>query len=210
VTHFSFGANAGPSFTPVQTDYTTLGTYTVSTPVGATACVIEMYSQGGSTTDAGGASGGTYAKKTLSSLSGITALYLNVGPFGGLGGSDCFVKTNNSSGTDICHAPIGTSNGSFSGANAPASGGIGDVVFYGGAGGNGFTGVGMGGGCGGPSGSGSAGGNSGGSGGAGGGGLAGAGGTNANGNAYGGGGSGSGGGLSPRTGGGPLIRLSWT
>jgi hypothetical protein len=143
-----------------STDYITPGTFTVSVPSGKTGVVIEGYG-GGAGGDAGlgdyGGGGGAYSKKTVTDLSGITALFLNVPDIGfpdsSIAGGDCFVKANTSGGTILMLAKGGGTDGTFWHGGASASG-VGDVVFSGGNGSQGNGVLEVGGGAAGPLGNG--------------------------------------------------------
>ena len=141
------------SFSPFSTTYTTPGTQTISIPAGATSVVIECIGAGSSgvpeKTGTYGGNGGDYAKTTISSLSGYSALYISVpaATAANTPGASAFVKRDNSTGTTLCR---GYGGGPGSGSQSLYNGSLGDVIHYGGEGANSNGG----GGAGGPTGNG--------------------------------------------------------
>ena len=127
------------SFSPFSTTYTTPGTQTISIPAGATSVVIECIGAGSSgvpeKTGTYGGNGGDYAKTTISSLSGYSALYISVpaATAANTPGASAFVKRDNSTGTTLCR---GYGGGPGSGSQSLYNGSLGDVIHYGGEGAN--------------------------------------------------------------------------
>lgn len=185
------------TFVGYSTTYSTVGTQTVSIPVGATTVTVECFGGGeaGSTNFKSfgvGGGGGAYSKRNSYSTAGLSGIYIDVpagGSLGGADGADAVARENSVAGTIVCLAKGGgTAGGGVGGASAS---GTGDVKHSGGNGAGAISSSGGGGGAG-PSGNGSNG--SGATGGASGGSPAGAGGNgtnNAGNEAGGGGGAGS-------------------
>lgn len=180
------GLLAAAGFASYSQTITTTGASTITKPVGATTCTVELIAAGSSGVnnfdDSGsGGGGGAYSKTNTYSLAGVTGIYIVI-PAGNAG--NAIARVNNSGGAVIAEAD-GTINDSAGGS---AASGTGDVKYSGGSGSSGSVSSSYcrGGGAAGPTGNG--GNATSGSAGAGGGSPAGFGGGSGSGGDYGGGG----------------------